>query len=241
MQSHELGPILGEVSSFGESRILVEDRGSLYHFCRFAWSDSDASLYLFPPEEMDTYFVGTVTLPAGEHEAPYPLDTPVPTEPHLSVHQSGQVHVKVGRKIAAGPIHLKPIAALRGHHVALIHCVRFDRLPRLTGRLREEGGPSSDSVFPTDGMAETGIIRVFVNGEEPVFLDRPRVIITFERDALPTPLYVGLAPIPFRLVDDDGSSGVFISAGWDPTGSPDGDITQIFLAADRRSESDSSG
>jgi hypothetical protein len=38
--------------------------------------------------------------------------------------------------------------------------------------------------------------------------------MTMERDTLPTPLYVGVAPVSYRL---DGSGAVVITGGWNPT------------------------
>lgn len=216
---------------FGESRVVVHHRGSLYHFCRLTWSDADASLYLFPPEHAETFFAGSVTIPAGQTEATYPLGDPLDGEPHLSIHQSGQTHIKVGSRIVAGPMRSDPIAELRGHHVAVIHCARFDRLPMLDGGLTTDG-PNPDSVFPTDDVAESGWISVFVS-EAPVFFDTPRVTVTLTRTSLLAPLYVGLVPRAFKLVDDDGSGGVFIIAGWDPTTevAADEPLDHLFLGA----------
>jgi len=57
--------------------------------------------------------------------------------------------------------------------------------------------------------------------------------LVFERDVLSNPLYVGVLGLPMRLVDDDGSGGVLVSGGWDPTEEPDPnrDFDHLYIVA----------
>jgi len=72
-----------------------------------------------------------------------------------------------------------------------------------------------------------------INGSSPDFPHHPELMITMERDTLATPLYVGVLGVPMKLVDDDGSGGVLLSGGWDPTTEPDPqrDFDHLYIVA----------
>ena len=135
--------------------------------------------------------------------------------PKLSLHETGQVHVQVGRD-RAGPLRIPPLSELRGQHVASISADKFETLAPFEGTPRSSGA-EQDFVFVVEAGLDSGRIALYVNGEEPSFADDCPVRITLTRPTLASPLHLGLRPwgqLPLGEIADKG--GVTVTSGWNP-------------------------
>lgn len=198
-------------------RVLIGHGSHLLRMCRFGFNTGDASLYLIPLGVAAQYFFGQHVIPAGEDGVTAPFDDQERSDrpPHLSIHQSGEVHVRSGYT-EAGPIFLPPITDLRGQHVATVTCNRFAGLP-VYARTPSTSGPVQDVVLPTEPGVESGRLAVYANAERPVFPVSQSITVTLERPNLRRPFYVGIKP--FAQTALGGASedpSVIVIAGWDP-------------------------
>ncbi len=57
-----------------EARILVQYRESVFRLCKFAWSKTDASFYIFPYAIAGLYFFGRHSIPSDSAEVTVPFD-----------------------------------------------------------------------------------------------------------------------------------------------------------------------
>jgi len=223
-----MAPILRSV------RILIEFDDVIRQVCKLAWSTNDASLYVFPYAPEGTFYFGQSSIPAGKTYARVPFEEQGSSDatPHLSIHRTGQVHVKVDNKIAAGPMKTPSLDGHVGNEAASIQITHFERLALFEGSPRRSG-PDQDHLYRTTGQVESGRLALMINGAIPDFPHQPDLLITLERDVLSSPLYVGVLGLPMRLVDDDGSGGVLVSGGWDPTVEPDPsrDFDHLYIVA----------
>jgi hypothetical protein len=213
-------PQSSEATLLREVALATRYDDALWKVATIGWSKVDASLYLraFGPE--GRFFFGQHSIPAGQREVTAPFDTQRSSTavPHLSLHESGQVHIKKGNQMVAGPMFIPHLSDLRGQHVATIQIVRFDRLapsdetPRTSGDRR-------DIVIPAEPGVESGRHPVYVNGQAESFASGrfPAIRFTLRRETLAQPLYVGFGVYAQKRIDeDDRGSGVILIAGWDP-------------------------
>jgi hypothetical protein len=201
-----------------EARILVGYRESAYRLCKLAWSKTDASFYIFPYATAGLYSLGRHSVPNDSAEATVPFDQQETSTmtPKLSIHESGQVHIKVGGSLRVGPLQTVALADLRGDHVATVTCSRFESLPRHTGPIRSTGS-EADLVIPSDAGVESGRLAIYVNGASPSFPVPVRFILVFQRPTLSQTLFVGVAPISQRqLSEEPEAPGAVLIAGWNP-------------------------
>jgi hypothetical protein len=85
------------------------------------------------------------------------------SQPKLSIHVSGQVHIYANDEPKAGPIQIPPPTELRGEHVA---SVRFDSIasvPEFRGKPRIEG-EEIDYAFGVPPDVKSGVLLVYANG-----------------------------------------------------------------------------
>ena len=199
-------------------RILVECEQSLRSVCKIFFTANDASVYLVPYAAHGRYFYGGRSLGEQQVEDTFDFTTQLSSGdvPTLSIHQSGQVHVKVGA-VRAGPLHIPQLTKLRGEHVATVCLDVFDGLPEHLGALEAEGS-ELDHVIPVETGVESGRLAMYVNGIEASFrCPQCRLMIRLVRSSLPQPVYIGLAPKAQLPLGSGPRRGVTVIAGWDPT------------------------
>jgi hypothetical protein len=100
-----------------------------------SFSEGDESLYLRPVAPNGHYWVGATMIPAEEidfainfREDGFHAEA---TPAKLSIHASGQVHVKLDERrspIVAGPLQMPPLNDMRDHHVATFQMDAFSCL-----------------------------------------------------------------------------------------------------------------
>jgi hypothetical protein len=122
-------------SNLREVRILIDHRGSLGRLCKLVVSNADGSLYVLPYGPVGEFRFGRSAIPGGQTSATVSWGDQEPSSsaPHLSVHERGQVHVKVQRETVVGPMAIPPLAGLRGDHVASVYANHFGRLAPFEG------------------------------------------------------------------------------------------------------------
>jgi hypothetical protein len=203
-------------------RVFIEHEGELRRACSLSVTNRDASLYLQPASKHHRYRFGVASIAPGESEATFSVNGQLTAEddPHVSLHQSGQVHIRTRGGPKAGPLHIPPLASLRGAHVASITS-NFAGFPLYAGK-RDNLHPDYDRlVFVDDGL-ESGTLAVYVNGSSPDFAipsQRIAFTLTIGNVTLPRPLHVAVAPLPqapLGTVD-----AVAAIAGFQPDGSGD--------------------
>lgn len=112
-----------------EARLCVSYRAEVLRVCKLAVSKTDSSLYLFPYGPAGEYYFGRLSIPAGKQSATIPFDQQETSAniPKISIHESGQVHIKAGDAVT-GPMFASPLSDLCGEHIATVTCVRFSDL-----------------------------------------------------------------------------------------------------------------
>jgi hypothetical protein len=204
-----------------EVTIVVEFERAVWKVATIGWSQVDASLYVRAFGPLGQFRYGQSSIPSGQHQETIRTDDQGSSTavPHLSLHESGQVHVRKRRRTVAGPMFIPPLAELRGQHVATIQCVRFDRLARFEGSPRADGD-RRDVVIPAEPGVESGRLPIYVNGESEAFAPSrvPPVRFMLRRATLERPLHVGLGVVPQKRINEGGEgTGVVLIAGFDPT------------------------
>lgn len=100
-------------------RVVIDDRAVPRLLCEISVMPTDASVYLHPAPA-DEYLWINAEMPQEQHSIDINYgDNRTDGRPKLSIHQSGQVHVKsaTGRYLA-GPVRIPKLHQLRGGHVA---------------------------------------------------------------------------------------------------------------------------
>jgi hypothetical protein len=156
-------------SNLREVRILIDHRGSLGRLCKLVVSNADGSLYVLPYGPVGEFRFGRSAIPGGQTSATVSWGDQEPSSsaPHLSVHERGQVHVKVQRETVVGPMAIPPLAGLRGDHVASVYANHSGRLAPFEGTPRTSG-PEQDHVVPSDDAVETGQLATASTDGDPI-------------------------------------------------------------------------
>jgi hypothetical protein len=220
------------VENLRELRLLIRHRQTLRRLCKVMFSKTDASIYLVPYAPNGTYYFGVVGL--SEQKASESFDftkqltSDIDQLPKLSLHQSGQIHVQVGRD-RAGPVKIRPLAELRGEHVASIQPDSLASLSVFDGKPRLEGS-ERDVTFEVPDPIENARFLAFVNGREETFGADCHIRFRLMRPGLERPLHVGIhAILQDRLGDVETKPGVIVIAGWDPDRVLRGKATDILF------------
>lgn len=186
-------------------------------------TNRDASVYIQPVAPRGVFHFGQASIPRGKPSVTFNYRGQLSSEqePHISLHQSGQVHIRTrgGRK--AGPLQIPPLSELRGQHVATVTVDTFRGFPLYRGK-RAALHPEFDRiVFVEDGV-QSGRLAIYLNGEQPRFRasdERIAFTLTIQNQSLPQPLFLGLAP--WGQLPLGSEAGVVVIAGFDPDGGGD--------------------
>ncbi len=207
-------------------RLLVEHRNKLLKFCKIGISQSDASIYIIPYAPSGKYYSGTRKLMiSNDKNAGYKdkfnyLGQFIGEDaPKVSIHESGQIHIYVG-KDRTKALNIPKLHTLKDEHIASVTAVAFSKLlvyskePKLTGKDR-------DIIIKFGSEVESGRILIFVNGRDGMFSEKG-LILTLKRKTLSSPLYYCISPVGQAQLDKDSdegevtTSGVMVISGWNP-------------------------
>jgi hypothetical protein len=208
-------------------RVFVDYEGDLRFAFQLSVTNADASVYLQPAAPHRIYHFGSATFPPGVLSATfnYKGQLEASVAPHISLHESGQVHIRARGGSKAGPIQTPPLADLRGTHVATVGCDHFAGFPVHRGD-RENLHPSLDKVAGVESGVESGRFALYINGAAPEFvIDQQRVAFTAtvaNQQTIPNPIHVAAAYWSQEpMVDESGDPGVIAIAGFQPDASGD--------------------
>jgi hypothetical protein len=202
-------------------RLLVEHQGTLRRFCKLLFDRVDASVYLIPYAREGRFYFGGRAFEEDQVEQTFNFKEQRQSGddrlPKLSIHETGQVHVQVGRDNRAGPLRIPPLTTWRGEHAATITADTLAGLAVFDGQPRTQGA-ERDHVIPVESdRVESGRLAIYLNGKENVFATHCGIVLTLTRPTLKNPLYLGIRPFAQDpLGDGTGNDGVTVIAGWTP-------------------------
>jgi len=216
--------------SVRELRILLEHRGVLRGLCKLAFSNRDASLYLFPYAVHGKYYFGGRSMPDTifEDKLDYSKGIFAGTTPKLSIHETGRVHIQAS-KARAGPLQVPPLSEWRGQHAATICPDSIESLPKHPVSPKYTG-QTVDRVISVAAQLESVRLAVYIAGDRPSFATpNCPVVITLKRRTLQTPVYVALKAIPQSEIGLDLQSGTTILAGWNPLNEREDGLEYVYI------------
>lgn len=202
--------------------IYVQTNKFLRHLGRIELGKSDPSIYVYPYGRTGHYSYGvgsfeneeavTTTFDFREQQQDSIL-------PHLSIHTSGQCHIRnVGSRDPgfkqAGPLKKSTVANWSGQHVATIETDLIRVLPKANGLLSET--PEEHNIVLNAKEYDSAALVLFLNGSARKFRE-PIVNFSYElaRGAY-NPAYLGACwtKKPLRTPISD-ARGVTLIGGWD--------------------------
>lgn len=201
-----------------EVRFLVRVKNVLRKMCKLAFSDTDASLYLFPYSKSGNYYFGNKSNSKNETEYKFDFTEDIFDEktPKLSIHEKGQVHVQVNNN-RTGPLFIPHLSTLRGQHIASVTPDSFNSLPMHTEKIRNTSS-EIDHILEVPDTVTNGRLLIYANGFEPKFqAPQHNFVITLERPSIPRPLHFGILTRGQAVLGESTPKGVTVIAGWDPT------------------------
>jgi hypothetical protein len=203
--------------SLNATRMIVNFRGKSKAFFKIAFSQQDASLYLFSYGPTGKYFYGGQKMAENALSHSFSFREQFDSEeiPKISIHESGRIHVYYDRTQIVGPINTLPLEEWRGQHLATISADSFSSLMDYERRLKTTGS-ELDTVTPCDNEVESGRMAIYCNGEREEFVYKCGVVFKFERPTLKRPLYIGISPIAQHPIGEGSSGGVTVICGWNP-------------------------
>lgn len=206
-------------------RVLIEYEEQLRRAFSISVTNQDASIYIQPSTSGGRFDYGKATFPPGATSYTFNVKGQLAAddEPHISLHESGQVHIRTRGGPKAGPLRIPPLAELRGQHVATVGAVTFGGFPPFQGS-RQDLRPDLDQVVVAESV-DSGRLALYLNGEGPTFRapkERIAFTVTIRNEKLAHPLFLGVATWSQQPLSSSGEDeGVFAIAGFDPDGHGD--------------------
>jgi hypothetical protein len=203
-------------TGISEFQIVVRVKQDLRKVCKFVFSKSDASVYLIPYAAGGSYYFGGASIPEQKASCTFDFKQQESSDkaPKVSIHESGQVHVRIGRQ-KAGPLTISHLSQMAGEHVASVSVDSFEALP-LLGEHPKTTGSSIDQIVGVPDAVASGRFAIYMNGASPTFKVRQAdLMIRVTRPSLATPLYVGIAVLgQDPIASPECRHGVTIICGW---------------------------
>ena len=104
--------------------------GTLRRLLRVKLDQTDCSLYLWPYTLSNRFYFGRDQFEQEERAKTFPFKGQLESEeaPHVSLHESGQVNVRINRQTSTSAMG-SPLRALRGDLIATVRIDKFGALP----------------------------------------------------------------------------------------------------------------
>jgi hypothetical protein len=218
------------LATIRQVRLLLEQRDGLLRKAARLIFGGDGSLYLVPYARSGKFFYGRRTMEAGQTADAFNFREQIEADsnPKLSIHQSGQVHIYAKDEPKAGPIFIPPLGDLRGEHVATVRWDTIGSVPEFTGKARAHGS-EIDCAFGVPPDVESGALIFFANGTTSTFKTEI-VQLAFQAEiATGTPIFFGLLAAAKPPLGDSDHGGVTVIAGFHPTNAPDEVDDYLYL------------
>ena len=179
---------------------------------------ADASIYVFPLSRGSTYYYGSSEMAERQAKASFDFSgQQVAFEmPHLSIHESGHVHITVNRHRRGSPLEITPLFEHPVGHLATVRADTIEDLPLLAEPVRS-GGALLDwqvGVSP-DCLSCKLVLRLRQAGEVP---PQGSASVPLLSRRITRPVFLCLEvreDVPIGL--DRSNRGVTVIAGWNPT------------------------
>jgi hypothetical protein len=211
-------------------RLLLEERDGLLRKAAKLSFGGDGSLYLIPYAPTGKFFYGVRSMEEGQNTDTFNFREQIEAEtnPKLSIHESGDVHIYAMGKPKAGPIAIPPLATLRGEHVATVRWDTTGSVPEFTGKVRETGS-EIDRAFGIPPDVKSGALTFYVNAAEPTFRTGG-IHLAFQAElASGSPVFFGVLAAAKDPIGDGETNGISVLAGFSPTKSTDEADRFLFL------------
>ncbi|SRR6266508_1647 len=212
-------------------RLHLEQRDGLLRKAAKLIFGSDGSLYLVPYANRGEFYYGGRTFAAGQTDDPFNFREQIQadSQPKLSIHATGDVHIYANDQPKAGPVQIPPLADLLGEHVATVQFDSVSSVPEFQGKPRIEGD-EVDLAFGVPPDVVSGALLVFANGVENSFRTE-RLQIAFQAEGPErAPIFFGVAAVEKDPLGDDGTpKGVNVIAGFDPLAGRDDPVEYLYL------------
>lgn len=220
------------MSALRKIRLHLEERnGRLRKAARLLFTGRDASLYLIPYARKSTYFYGKRSMASGQTEdtVNFREQLSASTNPKLSIHESGQVHIHANDQPKAGPLRIPHLTEFRGEHIATVHWDAIGLVPEMRGKPKITAS-EQDWAFGVPDHVKAGALLLYANGEHPAFMGSPiQVVFQLERGPEP-PVFFGLMAVQKDpLGDEIDEGGVTVLAGFDPHQHDDEEADYLYL------------
>ena len=217
--------------------LYVQTNKYLRHLGRLEFGKSDPSIYIYPYGRTGHYSYGVGSFEAAE-EVETTFDFREQQQdsilPHLSIHTSGQCHIRnVGKRKPgfkeAGPLAKSTMSKWSGQHVATIQPDLIRILPKALSLLPETS--EEHNIILKAKEYDSAALVFFLNGAERNFHE-PTVNFSYElARGTYNPVYLGACWTrkPLRTPISD-TKGVTLIGCWD---SPASDLdTFLYLRAE---------
>ena len=171
--------------------------------------------YIFPYARQGIYFCSRRSMAGDQSRDLFDFTTGTKEEsvPKISIHESGQVHIRTGKAHMEGCLRIPELRSLHGEHVASVVPDTFDALPLFSEEPKTDG--AERDIMLVESEINGFRIAIFVNGHEARFLGvpPPSIMLAMQRPSGNTPLYVGLKVLVQQPIGEEGTT---VIAGWNP-------------------------
>jgi hypothetical protein len=197
-------------------RLYLEERdGRLRTAAKLLFTGGDASIYLIPYASTGTYFYGRRLLGSGQADDAFDFreQLQASSNPKLSIHETGQVHIQANDGVKAGPVTIPPLCALRGDHIATVQWDSTAAVPQLA---KKANGTGSETVwcFGVPEDVEAGRLLIHANGQSAAFrIEQVHRVIQVQSSA-GEPIFLRATAVASEPWTEHGIS---VLAGFDPT------------------------
>lgn len=217
------------VKTIREIRLHLESPEGLRRIAKVAFSRRDASIYLIPYGPRGEYFYGSRAMADGQTTDTFNFREQLWAEsnPKLSIHETGQVHIYAAGRPRAGPLRIAPLRDLRGQHVATL---RWDSVQTLSVYAKgpKITAPDIDVGFGVPDGVEAGALLIFANGAENRFLTGYVHFGLQVSSREGPPIFFGIAAVAKETFSD---GGVTVLAGFDARKAGTGEADEFFVPA----------
>jgi len=215
-----------------EARLIVEYEGSKRKLCKIFFSKRDASIYVQPYWSASSYFSGTKEYSTGQNSITFNFrDNGHETAvcPKLSYHESGYVHLKVGKNVLV-KIEAAPIGTIQGEeaHILTLLVDDLGKLPLLSSDLRWKKS-KKDLVYIAKNSGKSARVLVYALSGKADQLDSCPLTFHLRRPSASQVTTFGVRVVGQTPV---GDGQLVMLSGWHPdAANVDNPAEFIYLAS----------
>ena len=218
------------MTNLRELRLLVDLGNDVRKIAKIAFSNTDASFYVFPYAPSGKYYYGGRHMDEVEFEDKVRFTDDIFSDqvPKLSIHETGHVHIKSKDSIA-GPVFVSPLCEWRGQHIASVSIDHFSTLSEFRGSISNEGS-ELNHVIPVDEIIKSGRLAFYLAGDRAAFAEpNCRIVLTIVRPTIENPIYIGIQSKAQDSLSDLDLGGITVLAGWNSVPDPEEGVNYLYI------------